>query len=130
MLVDFCFCDFRFSILNVKVNTHFVAIQSSLVRSVSLAFLLATPLLLNAATLFTWFLHSFAIFFVVFCDYFVILLLLCWDLLGFRMLWVQLISSACVLSYKIQLGSCAIHFALQRSFEPFLDLRHNQHRRG
>lgn len=73
MLVDFCFCDFRFSILNVKVNTHFVAIQSSLVRSVSLAFLLATPLLLNAATLFTWFLHSFAIF----LWFFVIILLFC-----------------------------------------------------
>lgn len=70
------------------------------------------------------------LFFCGFCDYFVTLLL-CWDLLGFCMLCVvQLISSACVLSYEIQLGSCAIHLALKRSFEPFLDLRHNQHRRG
>lgn len=43
---------------------------------------------------------------------------------------MQLSSSACVLSYKVQLGSGAVHFALQGALEPLLYLRDNEHRGG
>lgn len=43
---------------------------------------------------------------------------------------MQLSSSACVLSYKVQLGPGAVHFALQGALEPLLYLGDDQHRGG
>lgn len=89
----------RFSIVNVKLNTHFVAIQSSFVRSVSLSLSLAclpaTPRF-NAATLFTWFLHSFAIF----LWFFVIILLFC------CCVWIYSVFACCGFNSSLALAFC------------------------
>jgi len=76
-----------------------------------------TPLTLPRSSL------GFCVVLLFFCGFFFIILLL-FNLLGF---WMQLFSSACVLSYKVQLGPGAVHFALQGTLEPFLDLGNNQH---
>lgn len=69
---------------------------------------------------------GFCIVLLFFCGFFFFVLLL-FNLLGF---WVQLSSSACVLSYKVQLGTGAVHFALEGALEPLLYLRDNEHGGG